>query len=375
MRIEFISDQFYPRTSADSEQIVSSLSALSKFADVTLVSAKYHSKPQITQEELGTYYGRACNFKLEFVTLHIPLIRGLEKIMFALKAAFNARSKELDFIYTRNIPIVISSLLFTTHKIVFESYRPWPERNILSKLFFKKMANNTRFTGVVLHSEFAGQSFKKIGFREQDLLVAHNAFDFSIYDEEPKSTVRAKYNLPNDKIIVTYSGRVNINKGLDRLFLLAKEFPNIIFLIVGSEKEGEVEKQAKNFSNVKVLGWMSRIEVFSILKSSDILYIPTTLRAREVSKNTVLPIKTFIYKASGTAIFAPKSEDLLEVLQHKINSYLVEPDNWESERKGFSEIVSAVKLRETLGNEAQIEMKSNTWDARAEKILEFLAKY
>ena len=372
MKIVFISDQFYPRTSADSEQIISSLSALSKFAEVTLISAKYSSKDATTQERLESYYGRSCPFKLEFINHLFPFIRGIEKLTFALKVAFKVRNNNADFVYTRNIPIVLFTLLFTSHKVVFESYRPWPERNILSRLFFKRMAINKKFVGVVLHSKFAGESFKNVGFKPQNLLVAHNAFDFSVYNEVPKNEVCNNYDIPDNRIIVTYSGRVNVNKGLDRLFLLAEEFPEIFFLIVGSEREGEIEEQAKKFDNVKVLGWLSRADVFSILTSSDILYIPTTLRAREVSKNTVLPIKTFIYKASGTAIFAPKSEDLLEVLEHKENAYLVNPDDWESEKMGFSELIKDNELRNRLGTSAQFQMMDNTWDARAKNILRFL---
>lgn len=372
MNIVFISDQYFPRTSADTEQIISSLSALSKITDVTLITPSNKSKKVVTTSDLEEYYGRTCNFKLESIPVANIYFRGLEKLIVALKSALSLRNKDIDFIYTRNIPVIIFSILITNHKIVFESYRPWPERNVFSKLFFKYMAKNLRFIGVILHSNFAGNSFRNVGFIEKDLLVAHNAFDFSIYEEESKSTVRTKYNLPQNKLIVTYSGRVNINKGLDRMLLLAKQYPDIFFLIVGSEQEGEIENQAKDYSNVKVLGWMSRTEVFSILTSSDILYIPTTLRAREVSKNTVLPIKTFIYKASGTAIFAPQSEDLIEVLQHKENAYLVEPDNWESENNGFLELISDDGIRNKLGQNAKADMMNNTWDNRASRIYNFL---
>ena len=153
---------------------------------------------------------------------------------------------------------------------------------------------------------------------------------------------------------------------------LAKTFPDHFFLIIGSENYGEVEKKAEEYKNIKILGWLDRKTVFSILKASDILYIPPTLIARDVSKNTVLPIKTFIYKASGTAIFGPAVSDIKEVLEHKQNAYLVPPDDDKSEEIGFRELVSDKVLRERIGNEASKQMRSNTWDSRASKIIGFI---
>lgn len=375
MKIAFISDQFFPRTSADSEQIISSLSALSKLIDVTLISAGYSSKPNIKTFELEKYYGRKCSFQLEFINHVFKNIRGLEKLNFSVKSAFRTKSSDYDLVYTRNIPVVLSILLFTKLPVIFESYRPWPSRNIFSKWLFKWLSDQPRFLGVVLHSSYAKSSFVKVGFKEKDLFVAHNAFDFSLYEDKQPSVVRKEFDLPEDKIITTYSGRVTMKKGLGRMIELAKSFPNQFFLIIGSENHGEVENKAKNIKNIRILGWLDRKTVFDLLKASDILYIPPTLMARDVSKNTVLPIKTFIYKASATAIFGPASKDIEEVLTHKKNAYLVEPDNWNEEVQGFKELLEKVDLRKQIGTQASFEMKTNTWDKRAEEILGFISKY
>lgn len=375
MKIAFISDQFFPRTSADSEQIISSLSALSKLTEVTLISAGYRSKPNVKTVELEEYYGRKCSFRLEFIIHLFKNLRGLEKLTFSVKSALRSKNTGYDLVYTRNIPVVVSIILFTKLPIIFESYRPWPSRNFFSKWFFMWLSDYPRFLGVVLHSSFAKSSFVQAGFKEEDLFVAHNAFDFSLYEDKQPAVIRREFDLPEDKIITTYSGRVTLKKGLGRMIELAKSFPDQFFLIIGSEKHGEVENKARNIKNIRILGWLDRKTVFNLLKASDILYIPPTLMARDVSKNTVLPIKTFIYKASATAIFGPASKDIEEVLSHKKNAYLVEPDNWNEEVLGFKELVEKLNLRKQLGTQASFEMKTNTWDKRAEEILGFISKY
>lgn len=372
MNIAFISDQFYPRTSADSEQIVNSLAALGKQSDVTLLSAKYANQDATTASVIEDYYGIECTFKLAFISHLFPGIRGLEKLFFALKSVFFVRNRTFDLVYTRNIPIVISIILLTNLSIVFESYRPWPSRNWLSRWFFKKMESQKRFLGVVLHSNFAGKSFKGVGFKDERLLLAHNAFDFSTIENSNPDKVREKFELPPDQLITTYSGRVNESKGLLQMLELADTFKEEFFLIIGSEKRGVIEEKAEELENVKVLGWQDKKTVFSLLRASDILYLPPTLKSRDVSKNTVLPLKTFIYKASGRSIFGPVSEDVCEVLEHDVNAYLVQPDNWEEEKKGFQVLVKDEKLRARLGEKAKEEMKSLSWDSRAEGIMKFI---
>ncbi|XWN37968.1 MAG: glycosyltransferase [Balneola sp.] len=372
MKIAFLSDQIYPRTSADAEQIFSSLSALGTISEVTLVSFRYNYSKKIDKSDLEKYFEKKCTFNLRFVTSLLPNIRSIEKVCFALKAAFKYRNENFDVFYTRNIPVLISLLLFSKKKVVFESFRPWPDRNLQSRLFFKWISNKEQLLGIVIHSNFAKKSYLKAGFNNKKLLVAHNAFDIGEYDPQEESEVRNQLNFSKDKLLITYTGRISAKKGLNQFLRLAEENSEIQFLLVGSEKRGSIEKRAEKLQNVRVLGWQKKQYVFSLLTASDILYIPPTLVARDKVGNTVLPLKTFIYKASGTAIFGPDSEDVNEVLTHRKTAYLVEPDDWSKEVDGINELASNNELRERIGANARKEMLDNTWENRAFDILSFI---
>jgi glycosyltransferase involved in cell wall biosynthesis len=374
MKIAFISDQFFPRTSADSEQIISSLSALSTLADVSLISACYRQKKPATKKELEVYYQEKINFKIEFIPHLFKNIRGIEKLSFALRSARKIRNSSADVVYTRNIPVLICILLGTNLPVFFESYRPWPSRNFLSKWFFKKLVDHSKFGGVILHSNFAGKSFRNVGFCSAQLIVAHNAVNIGKYGNFDRSETLKFFDLPEDKIIVTYSGRVTVDKGLMRIFDLADEFRDVLFLVVGSEEEGLIEEKAKEFTNVKVLPWQDKKSVYRLLTASDILYIPNSLHAREKAQNTVLPLKTFLYKASGIPIVAPNIEDIVEVLTHMKTAVLVEPDNLEKEKEAFELLIKDEDLRRKIGANAQNEMKDLTWKNRANNILSFIHK-
>lgn len=377
MNIVYVSDQFVPSPTADTEQFVNMISALSKFADVELLSATYSTVKSPTREQINKYYFTDGVFSLKFIQHLVPNMRGLEKVFFAIRSALQVGNNgDLDIIYTRNIPIVISSLLFTDKPILFETFRPWPDRNIFAKWFFKKMAKHAKFAGIVLHSEFAKKSFIDVGFSEDKLIVEHNATKNQLFNDisKNKNELRAELDLPINSFIVAYTGTVSVQKGLYHFLILAEAFPEILFVIVGSERQGDIENKAAEMGNVKVIPRQNKKTVAKYISSSDVLYIPTSLRAREEAKNTVLPLKTFIYKAGGKPIIAPDIEDIREVLKNEETALLVPPDDDKAAIKGLQKLLDDERLRNRLGANAKSEMDSMTWELRAKNVLSFIEK-
>ncbi|MEX2478858.1 MAG: glycosyltransferase family 4 protein [Gracilimonas sp.] len=374
MKIVYISDQFLPSSSADTEQFINMISALSKQSGIVLYSGSYQSKPSPTLKEIQDYYMVDGDWDLKFVSHLFPNIRGIEKLSFALRSALKIRKGGADVVYTRNIPIVIATLLFTNKPILFEAFRPWPKRNIQSHWFFKKMAKNPRFLGIILHSNFAKQAYLDSGFSEEQLTVEHNAFRSEFFEniDSDRTELRNQLELPTDKKLVTYTGRVNPKKGLHYFLDLADKFSDAGFVIVGSEGKGEIERRAESMENVIVIPWQDKASTARYIEASDILYIPTSLQAREKAMNTVLPIKTFIYKASGKAILAPDIEDIREVLTHNETAYLVEPDNQMAAEAGLKELLENESLREKIGKNAKEEMSTLTWENRASRVINFI---
>ncbi|MCH2449087.1 MAG: glycosyltransferase family 4 protein [Gracilimonas sp.] len=374
MKITYISDQFLPSSSADTEQFINMLSALSKQSDAELISASYRSQSEKQLKEIQDYYLVDGTWNLKFISHLFQNIRGIEKLSFAFRAALKLRNEDTNVVYTRNIPIVIATLLLTDKPVIFETFRPWPKRNIQSRWFFENMAKHPRFLGIILHSKFAKNAYLEHGYSEDQLKVEHNAFRSEFIEDikKDKEELRKELGLSDSEPIVTYTGRVNPKKGLHYLLDLAESFAEAHFVIVGSESYGEIERRAEDMTNVTVILWQDKSSTARYIKASDILYIPTSLQAREKAMNTVLPIKTFIYKASGKAILAPDIEDLREVLVHNKTAYLVQPDDRSAAEQGLKELLENEELREKLGKEAKSEMSSLTWENRATRVIEFI---
>lgn len=341
--------------------------------DVYIVGPKRYLHSNASTGNVATYYNVTPDFKYNPIFGSIPLFRGLVKLTHPLFALFRKVVRSADVVYTRNIPAVITTLFFSSKPIIFETYRPWPDQKPQYKWFFKWMGNRERVRGFVLHSTMASDSFERIGISRSKLFVAHNGYNEDImHPELSKKDARNKLKLPADKTIVTYSGRVNMKKGLGMLLSLASAYPDVQFVVIGSEKEGEFENEARQFANIKVIGWSLLDKVVPYLYASDVLFIPPTSIPLKVTGHTVLPMKTFLYMASNRVIFGPNNADLREVLENGENAVLVDSDDTKKMFEAFDSLIENESLQKYLAQNAYLKVQENTWSNRGKAVSLFL---
>ena len=278
---------------------------------------------------------------------------------------------------------MVCALLFGL-PVVYETYRPWPIQIQALRPLFRWAMNRRSFIGGVFHSDFARQSYIDLGVSPESLEVVHNGFDPSRFSEDPgTSEARVQCGLtvnhdehdePIDGLVVAYTGRVNLNKGLGIVLELAERHPEVTFLIVGSEGEGEVERRAEQIDNVIIKPWATYDELPHYLFAADILIVPPSQGPLAKVGNTVLPMKLFQYLAAGRTIFAPAAPDTAELLHNGQNAYLVPPDDIEAASAGIDELKNNPALRSALAQGAKVTSESLSWDSRAHKILSFLLR-
>ena len=79
--------------------------------------------------------------------------------------------------------------------------------------------------------------------------------------------------------------------------------------------------------------------------------------------------------ASGRPIIAPNTPDLVELLEHEKNALLVEPGN----ESNFIEVIKIIQndnnFSVKLAMEAKVQMGSNSWKKRAERIIKFCIQH
>lgn len=378
MNLAYLTDQILPRTATDTTQMVSMASA---FAGVqmetegttTIVCPRSWIGKPATASDIARYYSVEERFRVATVRSVFPCIRGIEKLAQGWRAPASRIAQESDVLYTRTLPILITSLLLDAGPIVYETYRPWPVQNTYNHDLFRWIGSHPLFVGAILHSDYARQSYEGIGMPSEKLMTAHNGYDPSHYRaRKSKEEARVLLGITHDQNIVVYSGRINSKKGLGVVLDMARRLPDVDFLLVGSEGNGSVELEAASIPNVFIHPWCSHPQTLPFLSAADVLIIPPSTEPLMNAGNTVLPIKTFMYMASERPILAGATPDLAEILEDGINACLIKPDDVDMAVAALTALLIDPERCAKLARNAAETVGNLTWESRARRILSFI---
>lgn len=373
MKVAYISDQFLPQTATDTEQSLNMIAAMGAVgAEVKLVVPRRVGEAGPTVKELAEYYDVSSDFEVEVAPLP-SWPRGIVKFLHAARSVLRGPAADCDVVYTRNLPLVVAAAVAGVGPVFYETYRPWPDQNRAVKEIVERLARRDAIAGLVLHSSLAAESFERVGFAPQRLLVAHNGWNPSRLEPRlSKAEARTQCGLPSGPPIVTYAGRIAPHKGIGMVLDMARALPHVHFVLVGSEGDGPMEHEARDVANVEIRPWLPFREVVPFLYASDVLLIPPTLGPLQRTGTTVLPMKTFLYMATGRPIFSGDGPDIREVLTDGENACLVTPDDTAQAVARLRALLEDDVTRERLGAAALAQMQERTWEDRARQILEFI---
>lgn len=187
-----------------------------------------------------------------------------------------------------------------------------------TKRVIKKASN------IIVVSDFLANKLKKLG--AEKVSVVYNTIDFSKYHSltlNEKNKLRNKYELSNDDIVFTYIGRLEKEKGFDRVATAfnylkkSKNSPKIKCLVVGDNKK----QRSVNNPLIHYTGYIENKNISKIYSISDCIIIPT--RVEEAFSMVALESLTM-----GLPIIASKSGALPELLNRTANILINNNDNF-----------------------------------------------
>jgi glycosyltransferase involved in cell wall biosynthesis len=114
---------------------------------------------------------------------------------------------------------------------------------------------------------------------------------------------------------------------------------------------------------VDIMGVVPFEEVPSLLCKFDIALQPKAVPYAS-------PLKIFDYMAAGLAIVAPDQPNIREILQHRVNAILFDPDSPKAMWQAVTELIERPELIDQIGRAARAELvsKNYTWRGNAERI-------
>jgi glycosyltransferase involved in cell wall biosynthesis len=371
VQIIYAYDELLPSTATDTEQVMNTVSALAQIGvDVELRIPAPPGRPIPTREALTAYYGVKGRYSVTKFPTRFDTMRPLQKAAHAATVARRSSPKDAVW-YTRNLPCLAAGLA-AGYRVAFDHWRPWPDQYPPLQLPLRQAMRHPRFLGAILHSDHARESYARIGIPAERLTTIHNGYDpLRLEPRLGREEARRQLGLPVEGNIATYAGRVHARKGIGSLLQLARDCPEVTVVIVGSEGEGDVEREARRLSNVRVVPWQAFDRTTPYLYASDVLLLPLTLAPLEVHGTAVLPMKLFLYLATGRPVLAPRAPDTRELLSDD-NAALVAPDDPAAAAVALRRLLRDDAWRKRLSKHAVETTRELTWERRAGKIVAFL---
>jgi glycosyltransferase involved in cell wall biosynthesis len=366
MKILFTFENPLPSTEAD--------------AEVFITTAKYLA-PLTAQSWLHAPAREDSGCEAIGAKIGIPVLRAysplrpaaLRHFCCGLSLVFQREFRQADLVYTRNLWIAWLTVLFG-QRVVFDHYRPWPNQIPPLRFWIYRLIRNRRFLINICHSDYAKKIYLDLGIAPEKLQCVRNGFEPRRL-QPPIEIATAKRRIGIDSQIKTivYTGRINHKKGLALVIEAAGRLPQVLFILVGSYGEGQIEKLAKSVANVRIVAWQPPEALGQYIFAADILLIPPSSQPLATFGSTVLPLKIFLYMASGRPIIAGDTPDVREVLRHGDNAFLCRPDNVDALVKGICLLTIDPALGTRLAAAARTDSRDFTWAARAEAIARIVA--
>jgi D-inositol-3-phosphate glycosyltransferase len=127
---------------------------------------------------------------------------------------------------------------------------------------------------VITYNSHVTEFLIKIGVNKEKIIELKNGINqkiFSPIKQNKKHILRKIYNIPVNKKVVLFVGRLVPKKGVDILFNAKDDSYTVLF--VGS---GSIPAEMKKAKNVIFLGQIDQDEMDNIYKLSDVFVLPTT---------------------------------------------------------------------------------------------------
>jgi glycosyltransferase involved in cell wall biosynthesis len=170
-----------------------------------------------------------------------------------------------------------------------------------------------------------------------------------------------------------YAGGLLAWKGADVLVEAARGLPDVYFVVAGG-MDGDVKRlraRAGGLANVRIDGFQPPTRVPLYLAAADLGVVPNRSKPAISARHTS-PLKVFEAMAAGLPLVASDVPSLRELLADGEDALLVPPDDPAGLAAGIGRLAGDAALRERFAARLRARAALHAWDARAERILDWM---
>jgi len=228
--------------------------------------------------------------------------------------------------------------------------------------------------GILAISRGVREDLLRLGIEEGRIRVEHDGFDPALFAARPsRSEARAALGLREGVPVVAYTGGLLEWKGADVLVEAARALPDLYFVFAGGMDKDVQRLRARvgGLANVRVEGFQPPTRVPLYLAAADLGVVPNRSKPA-ISARYTSPLKVFEAMAAGLPLVASDLPSLRELLEDGIDAVLVPPDDPAALAEGIARLAGDPTLRARLGARLSSRAAQHTWDARADRILDWM---
>jgi glycosyltransferase involved in cell wall biosynthesis len=379
MKLTYI---FNREITSDKASLVQAVHMCNAFAsngvDVLMALPRFQGQSKVPDDYLMKRFG----IKTKFNVCYYSKIKLFNRL--GIIGSYFGIRKLLSKKITTDIYFTRCSLIFTILSkkklpVIYESHNATIHKDseIYNRFWINKVIKSSQMSSCLAFiaiSENLGKYWSAKGVPPEKVLALHDGFDKEMFNESvDKIKARSILNLPLHKKLITYTGSLYPDREIENIIMLAKYFPDELFVVVGGPKKNAADYQAlasmENINNIMFTGPVEHREIPIYLYASDVLLALWSKKVPTI--NYCSPLKVFEYMASGCIMIAHGFPTIKEVVRHNENGLLVEPDN-------FNDLVEKTRIAlnrnthfEFIGNQAREEaFQEYSWDERVSKILQ-----
>lgn len=283
------------------------------------------------------------------------------------------RKYKIDIIHAHLEKSVIAALLMTFIKripVVIHEHGSirLPGFNYSTyRLVLKKLGNRSS-AYIAVSNEMRKTLHYDIGINLEKIKVIYNAFDCAfICKEDSRNELKQKLNIPPDKIILGFAGRLNEVKGPDILIrtvsLLNSEKPKYHLVLAGdgpqkgmlSELAGALDVQ----DDVQFLGYCENMP--EVMNSFDLGLIPSRYEAFGITAVEFMRMKI--------PVISSRAGGLTEIITNERNGLIVDDNTPEQFSTCIKSLIADSDLKQRLIENAFIDSNNYNIGTQVEAIM------
>lgn len=386
-RLWLIANARLPSERAQSLQVMQTASAFSRAGvEATLVYARRRRAPtlpagvtlydhyQVPTGARPALRETACTDWIDAFPVSLQYLPArVQELTFSRNAARAVeREPEGLVVYSREIECARRLLARGRERVFLELHRV-PAGQLRRRWLGEVLA---KCAGVVAISGGVRDDLIALGARPDSVCVEHDGFDAARFANPPsKARARVELGLPQERCVVAYTGGLLAWKGAELIVEAARELPQVFFVLAGgmAADVARLRERAGTLENLRIDGFQAPERVACYLAAADLGLAPNRSQPA-ISSRYTSPLKVFEAMAAGLPMVASDLPSLREVLTHDVDAWLVPPDDSRALAAGIRRLADDAALRERLSKSFAQRSPQHTWDARAKRLVEWMAE-